>query len=57
MDDVGYIKADIDMKTATRGVFAAGDVIRKKYRQITTAMGDATIAALSAIEYLNTVEK
>lgn len=57
LDDVGYIKADIDMKTATRGVFAAGDVIRKKYRQITTAMGDATIAALSAVEYLNTVKQ
>ena len=53
LDKVGYIKVDQDMKTTTSGVFAAGDVIQKKYRQITTAMGDATIAALSAVEYLN----
>jgi thioredoxin reductase (NADPH) len=52
MDDAGYIRADAEMKTSQPGVFAAGDVIRKKYRQITTAMGDATIAALSAVEYL-----
>ncbi len=55
LDEVGYIKVDRDMKTATSGVFAAGDVIQKKYRQITTAMGDATIAALSAVEFLNVV--
>ncbi len=53
LDEVGYIKVDQHMKTATSGVFAAGDVIEKKYRQITTAMGDATIAALSAVEYLS----
>lgn len=56
LDEVGYITVDEHMKTATRGVFAAGDVIRKKYRQITTAMGDATIAALSAVEYLQAVK-
>lgn len=53
LDEVGYIKVDSGMKTATAGVFAAGDVICKKYRQITTAMGDATIAALSAVEYIH----
>lgn len=52
MDKAGYIEVDNEMKTCIPGVFAAGDVIRKKYRQITTAMGDATIAALTAVEYL-----
>lgn len=52
LDSAGYIEVDSEMKTCLAGVFAAGDVTRKKYRQITTAMGDATIAALSAVEYL-----
>jgi thioredoxin reductase (NADPH) len=40
------------MKTNVSGVFAAGDCINKRYRQITTATADGTIAALSASEYL-----
>ena len=43
---------DADMKTNIPGVFAAGDCIAKKYRQVTTAVSDGTIAALSAAEYL-----
>ncbi len=46
------IITDTEMKTNIDGVFAAGDVIEKKFRQITTAVSDGTIAALSAIEYL-----
>jgi len=34
------------------GVFAAGDCITKNYRQVTTAVAEGTIAALSAAEYL-----
>jgi thioredoxin reductase (NADPH) len=40
-----------DMATSVKGVFAAGDVIDKKIRQITTSVADGTIAALSAVEY------
>ena len=50
--DHGYIKTNADMETNIPGVFAAGDVTVKKYRQITTAMGDGTIAALQAGSYL-----
>lgn len=57
LDDSGYIQVNQDMKTNTPGVFAAGDVIQKRYRQITTAMGDATVAALSAVEYLGSIKK
>ncbi|RPI42326.1 MAG: hypothetical protein EHM46_05325, partial [Bacteroidetes bacterium] len=46
------ILADADMKTSIPGVFAAGDCIAKRYRQVTTAVADGTIAALSASEYL-----
>ena len=34
------------MRTSVPGVFAVGDVISKKYRQITTAVADGTIAAI-----------
>ena len=48
----GYVRTDADMHTSAHGVFAAGDVIVKKYRQITTAMSDGTIAALEADKYI-----
>ncbi len=41
------------METNVAGVFAAGDARAKRFRQITTAVSDGTIAALGAIEYLN----
>ncbi len=46
------IVADGEMKTSVSGVFAAGDCIEKKYRQVTTAVADGTIASLSAAEYI-----
>lgn len=39
-------------QTKTEGMFAAGDVTDTPYKQITVAMGSATIAALSAYQYL-----
>lgn len=46
-NDWGYILADEDCRTSIPGVFAAGDIISKKYRQITTAVADGTIAAMA----------
>jgi thioredoxin reductase (NADPH) len=46
------IIVDKDMNTNLTGVFAAGDSNQKKYRQVTTAVADGTIAALSASEYV-----
>lgn len=43
---------DGDMKTNRNGVFAAGDCVAKKYRQVTTAVADGTIASLSVSEFL-----
>lgn len=45
-DEWGYIKVDADMRTSLPGVFAAGDVISKQIRQITTAVADGTIASI-----------
>ena len=52
LDSFGYIITDEFMHTDIPGVFAAGDVIVKRYRQLTTAMSDGTIAALEAIRYV-----
>lgn len=51
-DSSGYILADIEMKTNIPGIFAAGDVIAKKQRQIITACGDAA-TAIKTIEKYN----
>ncbi len=53
LDKWGYIKTDEDMRTSIHGVFAVGDVISKKYRQITTAVADGTIAAMAIAKELN----
>ena len=49
----GEILVDENFQTDIKGVYAAGDSIEKKYRQITTATADGTIAALNAIEFIN----
>jgi len=47
------VSVNENYETNIKGVFAAGDTLAKKYRQITTAVADGTIAALNAIEYIN----
>ncbi len=47
LDKWGYIETDSDMRTSVKDVYAAGDIRTKAYRQITTAVADGTIAAIS----------
>jgi thioredoxin reductase (NADPH) len=49
----GEIVVKSDMSTSIEGVYAAGDSTAKRFRQVTTAVGDGTIAALAASNYLN----
>jgi thioredoxin reductase (NADPH) len=51
------IIVDKNLMTNLPGVYAAGDSIQKRYRQVTTAVGDGTIAALGAAEYINNLRK
>ena len=52
LDKNNYILSD-DTLTDKTGIFVAGDCRSKKYRQLTTAVSDGTVAALNAINYLN----
>jgi thioredoxin reductase (NADPH) len=48
----GFIVTQPDMQTNQPGVFAAGDIRNTLLRQVTTAIGDATLAAYSAYQYI-----
>ena len=52
LDDWGYIQTDEDKRTSLPDVFAVGDVSSKKYRQITTAIADGTVAAIAITKEL-----
>lgn len=51
-DPGGYIVTDNHMMTSIPGLFAAGDLRVQLVRQITTAVGDATTAAIAVEKYL-----
>ncbi len=55
-DDGNYIVSDEKMATSIPGVFVAGDVRSQYARQISNAVGDATVAALAANAYVNDVK-
>ncbi|HYV98248.1 MAG TPA: FAD-dependent oxidoreductase [Gemmatimonadaceae bacterium] len=51
-DASGYLITNSNMQTSIPGLFAAGDVRSQLTRQVTTAVGDATTAAIAAEKYL-----
>lgn len=54
-DEMGYLVTDANMMTSVPGLFAAGDVRAQLTRQVTTAVGDATTAAIAAEKYLKAI--
>jgi thioredoxin reductase (NADPH) len=55
-DAGGYFVTDERMMTSIPGLFAAGDVRSQLTRQVTTAVGDATTAAIAVEKYLATLK-
>ncbi|HJS42665.1 MAG TPA: thioredoxin-disulfide reductase [Gemmatimonadales bacterium] len=56
-DAGGYLITDTKMMTSMAGLFAAGDVRSQLTRQITTAVGDATTAAIAVEKYLKALRE
>lgn len=54
-DKAGYIMTDEDMRTSVEGLYAAGDVRAKSFRQIVTAVADGAIAAHAAAAYIDSI--
>ncbi len=53
LDKQGHIITDEYMSTKIAGIFATGDIRSGSIRQVTTAVGDGTVAALSAKKFID----
>ena len=52
----GFIKTDSNMQSSVPGVFAIGDVRNTPLRQVSTAVGDGAIAAVSAEHFIENLK-
>jgi len=52
MNDWGQVIVDLSMKTSVEGLFAAGDMRIEAPKQVVSAAGDGSIAALQVISYI-----
>jgi thioredoxin reductase (NADPH) len=52
IDSTGWVITDRRLGTSVPGVYAAGDVRKKEVKQVSTAVGDGSTAAISAEKYL-----
>jgi len=55
-DEAGFLITDAEMATNLKGVYGAGDIRSKNFRQIINAAGEGATAELSAEHYLGTLE-
>ena len=52
LDNNGFVVTDDNMQTSVPGVFAAGDIRSKLFRQISTAVGEGATASYAVEKYL-----
>jgi len=55
-DDAGYLLTGRDLQTSVEGVWAVGDVRAQLTKQIATAVGDGTTAAVAASAYVSSLK-
>jgi thioredoxin reductase (NADPH) len=55
-DEAGYILTDRNMQTSVEGIWAVGDVRSQLTKQIATAVGDGTTAAVAASMYITALK-
>ena len=55
-DAAGYIITDSKMQTSVEGIWAVGDVRAQLTKQIATAVGDGTTAAVAASAYVSSLK-
>lgn len=53
LDEKGYINVDDSCRTKIKGIYAAGDIVKKEAYQIITASADGAIAAVSCMKDLS----
>jgi thioredoxin reductase (NADPH) len=54
-DEAGYLLTDRNMQTSIEGLWAVGDVRAQLTKQIATAVGDGTTAAVAASQYVESL--
>jgi len=57
LDENGFITTDDNMETSVPGLFAAGDIRSKQFRQIATAVGEGAEASYSVNRYLESIHQ
>jgi thioredoxin reductase (NADPH) len=55
LDENEFVKTNNEMETSVPGVFAAGDIRSKPFRQIATAVGEGAAATYSVERYLESL--
>lgn len=50
LDENGYVIVDNEYRTKIKGIYAAGDIVKKEAFQIVTSVSDGALAAVSAIK-------
>jgi len=57
INEQGEVLTNLKMTTSTKGVFVAGDMREQASKQVICAAGDGATAALSAIDYVDSLGK
>lgn len=55
-NEIGYIKTNENLETSISGIFAAGDVRQKDFRQVVSACSDGALSYFSAQHYLDKIK-